>query len=321
MAGALAVGVDIGGSKVAAGLVDERGTIHRRMYAATPVADGPSAVIKVVAEMCGALCNGLIGPAPCVGVGSPGVVDSGRGIILAATETLPGWGGTELAGHLAEATGLRVIVGNDANAFAVGEHRYGAGRGVSSGLYITVGTSVGGAVVVQNQLLTGANHRAGEVGHLPIFDVDRGECSCGRVGHLETAASGPAIGAAYARLTDDGAPCDLTEVAERARLGDAAARAAISEGADVLGRALAGLAAVVDPQLVVVGGGVSQVGDAYWTPLRDAFHSSGLDAEPAIDIVPAALGRDSGIVGAAALTVRSPDSAHDGRATAVCPRA
>ncbi|MFG1683306.1 ROK family protein [Nonomuraea sp. NPDC049269] len=307
MAGAWVIGVDVGGSKVAAGLVDEEGRVHRRMSLPTPCVHGPPAVISLIADMCRELGNGAADRWLSVGVGSPGVVDPHSGTVTAATDTLPGWQGTDLAGDLAKAMGSRVVVGNDANAFALGEHLYGAGRGVSDVMYVTVGTSVGGALVLQDRLLTGAHHRAGELGHFPIFEAGHRVCSCGRAGHLETAASGPAIAAAYARLAGDGTPRDLREVAERARRGDAAAVTALTQGAEVLGRTLAGLAGVFDPRRVVVGGGVSQIGARYWTPLRDAFHNSALTVSPAVDIMPAALGDDAGIVGAAALTVHSLD--------------
>ncbi|MGN9847013.1 ROK family protein [Nonomuraea sp. H19] len=313
MAGGLAIGVDVGGSKVAAGLVDQRGQVHRRMSLPTPSRHGPAAVISLIAGMCRDLGSRAADPGLSVGVGSPGVVDPFSGTVTAATDTLPGWKGMDLAGELAKATGLRVVVGNDANAFAVGEHLHGAGRGASDVMYVTVGTSVGGALVLQDRLLTGAHHRAGELGHFPIFEAGHGVCSCGRAGHLETVASGPAIAAAYARLVDDGTPRDLREVAEHARRGDAAAVTALSRGAEVLGRTLAGLAGVFDPRRVVVGGGVSQIGARYWAPLRDAFHNGALTVSPAVEIMPAALGDDAGIVGAAALTVHSLDSTHHGR--------
>ncbi|MEU4232945.1 ROK family protein [Nonomuraea sp. NPDC026600] len=313
MVATMVIGVDVGGSKIAAGLVGAAGQVHRRMSLPTPNRHGPVAIIGLIADMCRDLSDGVADPQLSVGVGSPGVVDSRRGIVTAATGTLPGWQGIDLAGHLAKATGMRVVVGNDANAFALGEHLHGAGRGTSDAMYVTVGTSVGGALVLQDRLLTGVHRRAGELGHFPIFEADHGVCSCGRRGHLESSASGPAIAAAYARLAGDDTPRDLREVAERARRGDAAAVTALTKGAEVLGRTLAGLAGVFDPRRVVVGGGVTQIGARYWAPLRDAFHNGGLAVPPTVDILPAALGDDAGIVGAAALTVHSLASTHHAR--------
>ncbi|MFG1967433.1 ROK family protein [Nonomuraea sp. NPDC049028] len=306
MADVFAIGVDLGGSKIAAGLVDERGLVHRRMSLPTPHGQGPSAIIGLIADTCRTLGAGAAGSHLPIGIGSPGVIDSRRGSVVTATDTMPGWAGTELADDLSQASGRHVVVDNDVNAFALGEHRYGAGRGASDVLYASVGTSVGGGLVLHGRLLTGAHHGAGELGHVPVSAAGGDACSCGRTGHLETVASGPAMAAAYARLTRRNPPLDLRHVAERARRGDTAAITVLNQGAEALGRTLAGLATVIDPQRVVVGGGVSQIGPAYWAPLRDAFHGSGLPSTTAVDIVPAALGIDAGIAGAAALTRQHP---------------
>ncbi|MFC4465321.1 ROK family protein [Streptomyces xiangluensis] len=319
MARAFAIGVDVGGSKVAAGLVHEQGRVCRRISLPTPHGQGAAAVIGLIADMCRDLGANEAADADSrlpVGIGSPGVIDPRRGYVVTATDTMPGWKGTELADDLRRATGRRVVADNDANAFALGEHLYGAGRGASDALYATVGTSVGGGLVLQGRLLTGAHHSAGELGHFPVSGPGRDVCSCGRAGHLETAASGPAMAAAYARLTGRNTPPDLREVADGARHGDVDAVTVLRQGAEALGRTLAGLAAVFGPHRVVVGGGVAQIGAEYWTPLRHAFHSSGLPSTAAVDIEPAALGDDAGVAGAAALTLHHPTPAHDKRGTA-----
>ncbi|MFD8381799.1 ROK family protein [Streptomyces sp. NPDC059679] len=296
-----AIGVDLGGTKVAAGLVQGQGRVHRRLSLPTPHGQGASAIISLIADMCCDLASDSPRRPLPVGIGTPGIINPRRGVVVTATNTMPGWQGTAVADELRRATGSRVVVDNDARALALGEQLYGAGRGASDVLYASVGTSVGGALVCQGRLLTGAHCGAGEIGHLPVSegcDV----CSCGNIGHLETVASGPAIAAAYARATRQHKPPDLRDVAERARHGDAAAITALRDGAEALGRALAGMAAVLDPQRVVVGGGVSRIGADYWTPLRNAFHGNALPGAATVDITPTAFTEDAGVIGAAALT-------------------
>lgn len=287
-----AIGVDVGGTKTAAGLVDATGAVRERVIVPTPAADGPEAVLDAIAG----LVDRLRTPeATGVGIGTGGVVDHANGVVVSATGAMPGWAGTAVADEVTRRTGLPVAVDNDVNAHALGELAFGAARGLDSVLVVAVGTGVGGGIIGGGRLVRGARHTAGEVGHVPVPGADGMPCPCGRTGHLEAIASGPAMAARY------GGGADLRTVAERARAGDARAAAVIAEGGRAVGRAIGGLANTLDPQAVVVGGGVAEIGEAYWGPLRAAVRENTLPALAGLEIRPAGLRNDAGIAGAAAL--------------------
>lgn len=292
------VGADVGGTKIAAGLVGLDGRLLGSSVRPTPVAEGPTAVIEAIAGAVEALTGG--GPALGVGVGTGGVIDRDRGTVYSANELLPDWAGTEVAAELGQRLQLPVAVDNDVNAFALAEQFFGAGAGRSSALYASVGTGIGGALVLGGSLHRGAHHTAGEFGHLAVPDADDRPCNCGATGHLEAVGSGPAITARFRQL-GGAAVGDLRDVARSAADGDALASRALREGAAALGRALAGLANAIDPELVVLGGGVAEIGDAYWSPLREAFAAEALPGPSGTAIVPADLGSRAAVVGAAAL--------------------
>lgn len=311
------IGVDVGGTKIAAGLVKASGEVLDRLVLPTPAAEGPSAVLGAIVELAERLCTpGVVG----VGVGTGGVVDHARGVIVSATELLPGWAGTPVAAELSARLGLPVALDNDGNALALGEHHFGAARGLGSVLCVAVGTGIGGGVVIGGRLVRGAHHTAGEVGHIPVPGAEGMPCSCGRTGHLEAIASGPAMTARYAaeaatraqmdQYDDSGdshlgcdprAAVDLRVITERARTGDVVAAKVIADGAGALGRAIGGLANGIDPDAVIVGGGVAEIGEPYWAPLRAAVREHTLPALAALEIRPAELRTNAGIVGAAAL--------------------
>ncbi|MFG3258866.1 ROK family protein [Streptomyces sp. NPDC048172] len=296
------VGVDVGGTKIAAGLVAADGTLLETLVRPTPAAEGPSAVLDAIA----AAVRGLDDweRAYGLGIGTGGVIDRDRGVVLSANDLLPGWAGTRLAGELRARLDLPVTADNDANVFALAEQTFGAGTGASSALYVSVGTGIGGGLATGGRLLRGAHWTAGEFGHIPVPEAGDRRCNCGRTGHLEAVSSGPAIAARFAELTG-GAAEDLREVAELAASPDAAhaheARTALAEGAGALGRALGGLVNTVDPERVVIGGGVASIGAPFWEPLTEAFAAELLPQPSGLRPLPAALGPRAAVIGAAAL--------------------
>ncbi|SNS63936.1 glucokinase [Actinomadura meyerae] len=261
--------LDIGGTKIAAALVDAGGTVRSRERVATPRTGGAD-VLAAAAR----LLEGL-GDAPvrALGVGAPGVIDPETGSVASATEVLPGWAGTPVRDALAERTGLPVTVVNDVRAMAYGEAAAGAGAGFHRVLHVSVGTGVGGALTTGGRLEHGAHGTAGELAHLLVPERGPVPCGCGRRDHLEAVVSGPAIEAA----------------------GDAPHAGA------VLGRALAGLLAVLDPDAVVVGGGVAQRGAPFLDAVAAAFRAEALPPLRETPIVLAGLGTDAPLVGAALL--------------------
>ncbi|RKN15779.1 ROK family protein [Micromonospora musae] len=296
MTGPAVVGLDIGGTKTVAVLVDRDGTVQDRRRASTPARSGPRAVLDTAARLAADLLPAA-GGGP-VGVGTAGTVDPTTGVIRYATDSLPGWTGTPVADALAERLGRRVRVGNDVHAAALGECWSGAGRGDGHLLLVAVGTGLGGAMVRAGRLDAGARGAAGAVGHLPVPGAEGLRCGCGRYGHLEAIASGTGLAAAYAART--GERCTGRQVAERAASGDPAARAVLDRAGEALGAALAGLVALLDPATVLLAGGAAES----LRPAATAAYAAELP--PAWADVPlrlAALGEDAVAVGAARLAL------------------
>ncbi|MEW2352310.1 ROK family protein [Spirillospora sp. NPDC029432] len=264
--------LDIGGTKIAAALADGDGTVLRRARVPTPRGGG-TAVLDAAAR----LLDGFAAEdVAAIGVGAPGVVDP-AGRVVSATDVLPGWAGTPVREALAERTGLPVAVVNDVRAMAYGEARAGAGAAFRRVLHVSVGTGVGGALTTAGELERGAHGTAGELAHLLVPERGPVPCGCGRRDHLEAVAAGPAIAAT----------------------GDPAG------AGGVLGRALAGLLAVLDPDAVVLGGGVAQIGAPFLDAVTAAFRAEALPPLRALPILPAALGTDAPLVGAALLAKRA----------------
>jgi glucokinase len=295
------LGVDIGGTKIRVGLVDAEHRVLDVREAATPARDGPRAVLEVAAGLARALGGRWTDVAAC-GVGTAGVVDPAAGTVVASTDAIAGWAGVPIVQRLSVLLGLPVRVDNDSNAFALGEAAAGAVRGQAHVLAVTVGTGVGGALVLRGQLWRGAHHNAGEIGHLPVPGFGDRRCTCGTDGHLESVSAGPAMAARYARLAGDAV--GSAEVARRAEAGDGPAVEVVEEGGGVLGQLLAGLVNAVDPEAVVVGGGVAVPSGRYWAAAQREFHRHLLPAVAGVPLLPARLGGDAVVVGAAELARR-----------------
>jgi glucokinase len=296
------LGVDIGGTKTRVGLVGEDHRVLAVLEAPTPARDGARAVLEVVADLGRALAGRRAGVAAC-GVGTAGVVDPVAGTVVASTDAIAGWAGVPLVQRLSAVLGLPVQVDNDANAFALGEAAAGAARGRAHVLAVTVGTGVGGALLLHGRLWRGAHHNAGELGHLPVPGFGDRRCTCGASGHLESVSAGPAMAARYRRLAG-GDAVGFAEVARRAEAGDGSAIEVVEEGGGVLGELLAGLVNALDPESVVVGGGVAAPTGRYWAAAERHFRRHLLPAVAGVPLLPALLGRDAVVVGAAELARR-----------------
>ncbi|MFF2496441.1 ROK family protein [Agromyces sp. NPDC058064] len=300
-----AIGVDLGGTKIAAGLVGDDGGVIARASAPTPAQQGPAAVLGVVAD----LARGLVESAPGgvrpvgVGVGSAGVIAPGIGTVVSATDALPGWAGTRVRDELVLALGLPVGVVNDVHAHALGESNAGAGAGHGTVLMIAAGTGVGGALVVDGRVHTGRLGVSGHFGHLPVPEAGDRACSCGRSGHLEAVASGPAICADYRVRSGDATVVDGREVVRRAEAGDADAEASLVFAGTALGRVVGGLVNALDPDVVIVGGGLAAAGELWWSAMRRADAAERMAVLADTPLVTARLGGDAAIIGAASLVL------------------
>jgi glucokinase len=308
-----AVGVDIGGTKIAALRISAEGEIRARTVMPTPATDQTEAMPAIEAAAAAVLEDGVA----AIGVGMAGLIDVRSGVLLSAPNLA--WRNMGVSEDLAARFGLPVTVDNDATAAAWGESRLGASRGSDDSLFVGVGTGIGGGIVAGGRLIRGAHGLAGEIGHI-IVEPDGPLCGCGNRGCWEQVASGLAIaragrravteepGSPIARLAG-GDPRRATGelVTEAARKGDAAAVAILATVGRRLGEGIAGLVNVLDPDVVVVGGGVGEAGDLLLGPLREAYLEAveGADVRPDVRIAPAQLGNDAGAIGAALLAIEA----------------
>lgn len=299
-----AIGVDLGGTKTAVALVSSDGVLGEVVTAPTPAAEGGEAVLDVVANLVRqVLTDDVVG----IGIGTAGVVDATTGMVISSTDTFRDWVGTDVPAGLRARLGWgperRVAVLNDVDAHAVGEFHHGAAREVESLLMVAVGTGVGGALVLDGQLRTGARSVAGEIGHIPTPGADNLRCPCGRLGHLEAIAAGPAIERQYAAL--GGGEASGREVMERAAHHDDDALDVVKRAAVALGKAIAGVVTTLDPAAVVIGGGVAEAGPVWWLPLRETIRNEVVSVLADVPVLKAQLGNSAALVGAAAHVLAS----------------
>jgi glucokinase len=306
-----ALGIDVGGTKIEALRVARDGSILGRSRAVTP-ADDPEATIAAMVEA----AKGLVEPqVVAVGVGAAGLVDANSGVLRFAPNLA--WRELPIAERMSDALGLPCQVDNDANVAAWGEYRFGAGRGYRHMLLVTVGTGIGGGIVAGRRLFRGAHGFAAEIGHI-IVEPNGPLCGCGNRGCFEQVASGQAIGRLGREAAAEhphsliaehagGDPARVTgeTVTEAAKEGDDVAIRILSQVGRRLGEGIAGLVNVLDPQLVVVGGGAVDAGDLLLAPAQAAFMEAveAPEHRPKVPLVAAQLGNDAGAVGAAALAL------------------
>ncbi len=290
----LYLAIDIGGTKIATGLVTPKGHVLKAARVPTPLTGGSfilDAALGLAREM---LAEQVV---TAIGIGTGGQVDAARGVVVSTTDLLPGWAGTDVAEEFREAFGLPCFVDNDVNALAVGEARLGAGRGKSSVLFLALGTGVGGAWVRDGKVHHGATWTGGEFGHLYLTasaDAPRQT--------LEDWASGPGLARTYLELTGDAATGE--EIARAAALNpQSEAARAITRTGEALGFGLASLANALDPELIVVGGGLASLGDLLLGPARAVLARYGLPGPARCPVVVASLGVEASLVGAACLAM------------------
>ncbi|MFW6724409.1 ROK family protein [Streptomyces sp. MAR4 CNY-716] len=296
--------LDIGGTGMRAAVVSADHRVTARRSRPTPAAEGADAVLAAAAELARAVRDdpAASGALAALGVGTAGVVSPDGRRVTHATAAIPGWAGTALADQLEAALGLPVTVVGDVQGFLIGEATAGAAAGADCAVGVMAGTGIGGAVWAGGRLLRGATGAAGHLGHIPVPGAGPRPCPCGRAGHVEAVASGPAMTAAYRAASPDARIADLRDVAGLAHAGDPVARRTLSDGGRALGTALAGVVATVDPQVVVLSGGVMASGPWYAAGVRDALPPAALPALAGVRVATAALGPDAVLVGAAEST-------------------
>lgn len=299
-----AFGIDLGGTKIAAGLIAADGTVLASASAPTPATQGAQAVLDAVAALVTELSA-----APAakdvdiagLGLGAAGVIDAGTARVLSATDTILHWAGTDLAVELLARTGLQVRAVNDVHAHGLGEAWRGAAAGSSNALLLAVGTGIGGSHLLAGIPQTGAHHVGGHMGHFASPLASGVRCSCGRSGHLEAIAAGPAIHRNYLRLGGDATVADTRELTARAYAGDQLARQALRTGALAVGIAAGSLANILDPELIVLSGGMIGAGSLWWDAVREGFATEAIEPLQHLELLPATLGNNAAIIGAAGL--------------------
>jgi glucokinase len=308
------IGIDLGGTKIGTGVVNVHGEVLVSDYQPTEAIQGQDAVIKrmidaahrVMAEG-GVTIKDITG----IGIGSPGPLDIPKGMLI-DPPNLPTWRNVPLRQILQDRLGAPAYLENDANAAAIGEYLYGAGQGTRNMIYVTVSTGIGGGLILDGKIYHGVSGSAGEIGHMTI--MPRGpHCGCGNRGCLEALASGTAIAREGQELVNRGVPTLIAEivkdapysvsardVVEAMSRGDAYATEIVRQAMYYLGVGMANLVNLFSPEMIVIGGGLSNLGSDLLDPVRRAIRLRAFpSAAEHVTVRPAKLGAEVGIVGAA----------------------
>jgi glucokinase len=304
---------DIGGSKMLTAVFSERGEMESKKVTPTAADEG---VMVVIERLSGAINNHLedhnLKPSDLAGIGiaCAGGVDTERGVVVTPSPNLPDWYDVPLRERIEGRFGVPVKVLNDASAAALGEQRRGAGKGKQNLVLLTLGTGIGGGIIIEGKLYQGVSGAAGELGHMTI-DESGPVCGCGNTGCLEILASGRAIAREAVKRIKAGEKSSLTEskienitaekVAAAAKAGDSLAKEVISRAAHYLGVGLINIVNIFSPEMVVIGGGMAEIGEILLGPAKELVkkRAFGISAG-AVEIVTAELGNEAGVYGAAA---------------------
>lgn len=307
--------MDLGGSKIVTALVSPKGEIVAREYILTLAEEGTEAVIErmlAAIDSVTSKVNMSLSLFSNIAIAAAGAIDSEKGIVT-ASPNLPGWLDVPLKEIMEKALGLKTFLINDASAAALGERYFGVGRGIDNLIYITASTGIGGGIIIDGKLYLGVSGSAGEIGHMTI-DVNGPRCNCGNIGCLEVLASGKAVAREAQRLIARGSKTIMLELAEgepqnisaqtvstAAQKGDTLALAIIFKAATYLGVGIVNLVNIFNPEMIIVGGGMAQMGKMLLAPARQvvAERAFQLPAQR-VRIVPNQLGENAGVLGAAA---------------------
>jgi glucokinase len=314
----LFLGIDLGGTKIVAGLVDRDGRIISRQHSSTQASKGREIVVRRLMDVASQLltAEGIDRKqVAAIGVAAPGPIDARSGVVT-APPNLPGWRDVPLGQLIQDELRLCTSLENDGNAAALGEHLFGAGRGADHMIYVTASTGIGGGFILDGRLYRGSTGAAAEVGHMTILPHGP-RCGCGNRGCLEALASGTAIAREARERVSRGAPTLIAELAEgdlnrisaemvsrAAEGGDAEANEILDQAMIYLGVGMANLVNLFNPQLLVIGGGLTKMGARLFDPVRRIVDRQAFPAAAsAVEITRAQLGDDVGLLGAAAVAM------------------
>jgi glucokinase len=304
-------GIDLGGTKILAVLLDENGVILKKSEISTNAQEGSDSVIQRMVKLIKDILdetNLLVS----IGVATAGTLDAKEGIVAFASNL--GWSNVPLGKQLEQAFGVPVSLENDANAAAYGEWAVGAGKGTKNCVYITVSTGIGAGIISGGRLIRGRDASAGELGHITI-DWKGPKCLCGNVGCLELYASGTAIARRAQQLAAefpekalslnekaDGNPITSRHVAEAASIGDELSIGILQEAGQALGAGIVSIIHVMNPEVLIIGGGAASIGAPLLDPMKQVIEERAIAAMAAgVTIVSPVLGKEAGAIGAALL--------------------
>ena len=315
----LVLGIDLGGTKILSAVVSASGKILSQDYCPTPAQDYPALVQCMLKSANRALKQAGISAnrLAAVGIGAAGLSDPEKGTLFTSPH-LPQCRDVPLGDDIARGLGVKTFITNDANAAALGEFYFGAGRGAHNFIYITISTGIGGGIIIDDRLYTGATGTAGEVGHMTIA-ADGPPCRCGNKGCWEALASGSALSREARRKIKEGAQTSILSYADgdidrvtaetvqqAAEQGDALAEELIARTGYYFGIGLANLINIFNPELIIIGGGLSNMGDRLLKPaFRVAEERSFRQTCRKVRFAPAELGANSGVLGAAAYALQA----------------
>jgi glucokinase len=311
----LNLGIDLGGSKILTAVVDPQGRILSSDESVTPATEGRDIVIQSIVESARSTLEQASVTVPeisAIGIGAPGISNPEAGILF-TSPNLPGWRNVLLRDIIQDKFGAKAFLINDANAAALGEFYFGAARGIRNFIYVTLSTGIGGGIMIDGKVYTGAIGTAGEIGHMTIDD-DGPICNCGNRGCWETLASGTALAREAKHRIEEGAKTSILKYADgdpekvtaqvihaAALQGDKFAKELIARTGHYVGVGLTNLINIFNPELIVIGGGLSNIGDMLLGPaLKTAGQRAYKEAFQAVRFASAELGRNSGVLGAAA---------------------
>ncbi len=311
------VAADFGGTHLRAAIVDEAGKILERRELHTPAQSTPTAMIQRVVDLLAETAALADPPASAACVATAGLIDADKGKVILAPN-IAGFRNLVLTTPITERLGIPAYIENDASAAGLGEFRFGAGRGTRHLLHATLGTGIGGGIVVDGKLYRGATGLAGEIGHI-IIDPRGPRCNCGSRGCLEAMVSGVAFAERARVLIETDRSRVLKELAgyneptgehlyQAAKLGDSTCEAEIRHGGHLLGLGLGGLVNVLNPDAVTLSGGLLAMGEMLLAPMREAMHSIAYGPASGTIVRLSELGDDAGLLGAAAVAFERLDT-------------
>jgi glucokinase len=301
------LGVDIGGTKIAAGIVDHYGKVHAEERVSTPVTEGGAAILQTAIQLSSRIISHTDLAITALGIGAGGQIDCTNGTVISATDLLPGWEGQEIVSSFSNEFNIPAYADNDVNALAAGEYRFGIAHEYNTIIFLAIGTGLGGALIIDKKLYHGAHWSGGEIGQMIVnFNDDARRDMAGTKGTFEAYVSGSGLVKTWQEII--GMPIEKTgiQIAEEALQDSGSPGAlAIAKTGMYLGIGLVSLVSLIDPDLIVIGGGMAALGDILIDPARAVLAERALSGPSNCPVKTASLGASSSIIGAAAIAMEA----------------